>query len=246
MSSTLESDLCVRTKHPEEPPQAIVAQQALHVPSTLGSELCLRTKHSAEPQYAIAAQKAFDVVEILENIMLNLSARSLLRAMCAQRCFRDTVLGSLPLRRCLRLEPAAPGTYYRASCHVHKPLNRKVSDTGMPSGWITEEKRRPRRIVMSAWIDTSRLAKGQLGSRLRAMLFCSPPVHKLDAFINFWTSSGHEGRDGRHMAIVPKHPNGHTIGELIDLATEWSKEPYRQGFIISNITFRGSIHGTSV
>ncbi|SMQ53818.1 unnamed protein product [Zymoseptoria tritici ST99CH_1A5] len=189
----------------------------------------------------IAAQKVFDMCELLEQILSYSEPVDLLRAMSTQRCWKDTIEGSLKLKRLLGLAPTGKAFYspffhqsadYRGTvtrrfmkedqhiltCRMFYPGDVEATRNPMATSdqfctISVEVIHCPTRTIPSIWTRS-------FGSRARDMAICNPPINVL------WPTA--ECKDRSHELedygcfnedfepIYSTSERGFTVGELAD------------------------------
>ncbi|KAF7196559.1 hypothetical protein HII31_01929 [Pseudocercospora fuligena] len=155
------------------------------------------------------AQEVFATPELLEEILRFATPPDMLSAMQVQRCWYDTVLGSIMIKRLLGLEPFEKGLFYSPfSKRFHDLIPDSKSDyQPMPAAnygdWVHADRR------VRICITITNMDKLTLGSRIRKMIICSIPFTK--ASVSMRCTSG--------RCLDTDLPPGrtYTLGELADL-----------------------------
>lgn len=141
----------------------------------------------------VKAKEVFSTPELLELIFsAGLSTKDKLRAMCVQRCWRDGIKGSVSLRRSLGLSISQNTFFYSPFAHL-SPRNRCASSEGhLPGGAgfaVRLNEYAPLRGMSFEFNKICFNVGGypdvmqHLGSRVRAMTICNPPVRELRVII---------------------------------------------------------------
>ncbi|KJX95301.1 hypothetical protein TI39_contig4120g00005 [Zymoseptoria brevis] len=188
---------------------------------------------AAQPEArGIAAEKVFGTGELLEETLSYLDPADILNAMIVQRHWRDSIEGSVKLKRLLGL--AAGGKFFyspffgssveishRSTARiVERPLKgshvcmasfadpalrtRKAANPGPDHGHY--HVRIDFTVMAHAdpveFLQHPEALLQDPGSRIRAMAICNPPIHRLSANMECWGCEDREGGDA-HLYLTP-------------------------------------------
>lgn len=190
-------------------------------------------KRPPTAESAVKAQEVFSTPELLEHIMCYFSTYDKLSSMAVQRCWRDTLNGSVKLKRLLGLEPFDKNTGFFYSPFATPCVNDidyrdkdnipggqlSASQDGIV-GWGVRG-----RTEIDVRLDyyeegSSRVA---CGSRVREMRICNGlPLRRMEVWGHCMACHVDEMSTSRSKEpeIIASSPLGFTVGELADKAAE--------------------------
>lgn len=236
---TLQSSLAVLAEGIEQPREGIqpsAQQQALaaaqHCSSSMqyiaDSIYGMIPPHERPPTAASGAkaEEVFSCPELLETILLagNICAREKLQAMCVKRNWRDTVKGSVKLRRSLGLSVSLNSFYYTpfdnpsVQCKdmpgrlwLRQSISGAKWDLGRTYVEFNTMTLRIGRHYQRQWSDES-----IRGSRVQSMRLCNPPINVLE--VHRLCMMGCPTRLSKEHS---KSVVGFTVGEIDRKLKEW-------------------------
>ncbi|KAF7196653.1 hypothetical protein HII31_02023 [Pseudocercospora fuligena] len=192
---------------------------------------------------AAKAQEVFRTPELLENILSSFKPSDILTAMQAQRCFRDTVLGSITLKRRLGLASFDDKYYYSPLSTRHfsasrapgSSASRGMEAPGMEApGIYYDDLSWPRyddaedpddvTHLLSIIIEVDSSMVGSQASRIRNVIISNIPIMQLEVrqmcrrCRKIGQNSRIAVRDGFEIQSFSAY--GFTLGELIDRLDE--------------------------
>ncbi|KAK4624863.1 uncharacterized protein CLAFUR5_05409 [Fulvia fulva] len=190
------------------------------------------------------ADEVFSTPELLEMIFVNLHRQDKLNAMQVQRSWRDTMLGSVTMKKSLGLISHGGPFYYspfsdRFSIggrrdYDNLPGRNRLDDYEPFFEWdadseasvdnsVTRNRDDPYVLDLEVvWHKPSR-GSSTIGDRIRQMLLCSPPVTTLQAHVTCAScvkGNGHFMERTDMGAVHSSGPSGFTIGDLADKTAE--------------------------
>ncbi|KAF7198418.1 hypothetical protein HII31_00157 [Pseudocercospora fuligena] len=238
----------------EDASQAVAAAQShgIHANKLLKRiwDLVPSLKHTSD-RTAAKAQEVFATPELLEDILSRLTSHDKLQAMQVQRTWRDTVLGSVRLKRELGLIPFEDGKYYSAFSHRFREARRY--DPLLPGGSYVDDDPEyfewDKTSEYSFWAWNQRVFEDpnlleirirmqtsvELGSRVASMRLCDPPITAVKVFPGGRVNCQHE--DAIWGDTLESSVDCFTVGELLQLAQRVRAEHSKCMFGYSDVEF---------
>lgn len=198
--------------------------------------------HRPSARSAVKAQEVFIIAEMLERILGYLPATDKLAAMQVQRTWRDTVEGSVKLKRALGLAGRNDRKYYSPFSKLfyeHTPSDSRRMPAGIsfddrfqslslyrPSKSSTRHPNSgpihgalPVDIRFTGAIDTD------VATRIGAMLICNPPIHSLQVHskCRACKRAGKMFSTSKKM-IYPDSREGFTVKQLLECDRDIRRE----------------------
>lgn len=198
--------------------------------------------HRPSARSAVKAQEVFNITEMLERILSYLPTTDKLAAMQVQRIWRDTVEGSVKLKRALGLAPRNDRNYYSPFSKLfyeHTPSDSRR----MPAGITFDDRFQSLSSYRPSKSSTRHPISGpihgalpvdirftgaiytDIATRIGAMLICNPPIHSLQVYSKcrackragkmFFTSK---------KIIYPDSREGFTVKQLLECDREIRRE----------------------
>lgn len=196
---------------------------------------------------SVKAQQVFDTPELLEHILLDLPVRLLISAPLVNRTFASTCYNSQYIQRRLGLRPDpnasltttfySPLEFWTFHCTINAGRSQGDSSISTKGTKYYISARFGSYARNDQWLP-------KLGTRVRTMLICQPPVNKIKAYLNCccppkersWMGSA-TTRARRTTPETLRSQSGITVGDLYDAAERLAKEhalcPFAEGFQIN-------------
>jgi hypothetical protein len=180
-------------------------------------------------------QRVFDIPEMLERILSFLSLRDLLNVQQVNRQFFDSISASPKLKRqmCLLPDYNHHGIDLPFQCHIRGVYFwREVPGSTLgpvePADPAADQESVPIQIRIAG---VKHLSKLRLGSRVRSLLICQPPVKKLAAYVDCCDSPIGHLMDAAEQLLKVHH--------LCPHASRYYHND--DGSVMANATFEGQV-----
>ncbi|KAK5130918.1 hypothetical protein LTR08_001582 [Meristemomyces frigidus] len=183
----------------------------------------------ATPRSTVKAREIFAVPELLEQILLWVHPMDVLNVMEVNRRAYDIICGSTSLQRHMNLVPDETShfrSFYKASlfdfaCEAAPAVD--IRPWLKPLSPVNDQQSALRTFDIDAHFSASNPL--QLGSRVRSMLICQPPVKYMQVTVSCCDKSRPMGRQPLLSSAMnvpqPVHSEtGITVGDLYDSACE--------------------------